>query len=97
MEVMDDLINSGIDGLNPIEVVAGMDIKKIREKYGNKIFLAGGIDMSQLISLKEPEEVREVCIETIKIAYPGYFLGYTTELDNSAKLENIIVMYAIAN
>jgi len=97
MEVMDDLINSGIDGLNPIEVVAGMDIKKIREKYGNKIFLAGGIDMSQLIALKEPEEVREVCIETIKIAYPGYFLGSTTELDNSAKLENIIVMYEIAN
>jgi len=97
MGVLDDLIETGIDGLNPIEIVAGMDIKKIKEKYGNKIFLTGGIDMSQLLSLGEPEEVREVCIETIKTAYPGYFLGSTTELDNSAKLENIIVMYEIAN
>ncbi len=97
MDVLDDLIEAGIDGLNPIEIIAGMDIKKIKEKYGNKIFLAGGIDMSQLLSLKDTEEVREVCINTIKIAYPGYFLGSTTEIDNSAKLENVIVMYQIAN
>ncbi|MGC8976264.1 MAG: uroporphyrinogen decarboxylase family protein [Candidatus Ratteibacteria bacterium] len=97
MEVLDDLIQTGIDGLNPIEIVAGMDIKKIKEKYGNKIFLAGGIDMSQLLSLKTPEEVKEKCIETIKICYPGYFIGSTTELDNSVKLENVIAMYEIAN
>ncbi|HOK57332.1 MAG TPA: uroporphyrinogen decarboxylase family protein [bacterium] len=97
MEVLDDLIETGIDGLNPIEIVAGMDIKKIKEKYGNKIFLTGGIDMSQLLSLKTTEEVKEKCIETIKICYPGYFIGSTTEIDNSVKLENIIVMYEIAN
>ncbi len=51
MDVMDDLIEAGIDGLNPIETVAGMSIKEIREKYGNKIFLAGGIDMSQMLDL----------------------------------------------
>jgi len=97
MEVLDDLIETGIDGLNPIEIVAGMDIKKIKEEYGNKIFLTGGIDMSQLLSLKTPEEVKEKCIETIKICYPGYFIGSTTEIDNSVKLENIIAMYEIAN
>ena len=51
--------------------------------------------MSQLLSLGEPDEVKEVCREAIKIAYPGYFIGSTTELDNSAKLENIIAMYEV--
>ncbi|MCM8786342.1 MAG: hypothetical protein NC827_00610 [Candidatus Omnitrophica bacterium] len=97
MEVLDDLIETGIDGLNPIEIVAGMDIKKIKEKYGKKIFLTGGIDMSQLLSLKTPEEVKEICKETIKIAYPGYFIGSTTEIDNSVKLENVIAMFEIAS
>ncbi|MGQ9629243.1 MAG: hypothetical protein ACUVXI_02880 [bacterium] len=96
MEVIDDLIEAGIDGLNPIETVAGMSLKEIRERYGNKLFLAGGIDMSQLLSNGTPEEVREVCRQAILDAYPGFFMGSTTEADNSCKLENLIAMYEVA-
>jgi hypothetical protein len=96
MEVMDDLIETGIDGLNPIETLAGMSLKEIRERYGHKLFLAGGIDMSQLMSYGTPEEVRHVCREAIRDAYPGFFMGSTTETDNSCKLENIIAMYEVA-
>ncbi|HOK80446.1 MAG TPA: uroporphyrinogen decarboxylase family protein [bacterium] len=97
MDVMDDLIEAGIDGLNPIETVAGMSIKEIREKYGNKIFLAGGIDMSQLLAFGDTEQVKEHCRKTIKEAGPGYFIGSTTELDNSTKLENIIALYEVVH
>lgn len=96
MEVMDDLIEAGIDGLNPIETVAGMSLKEIRKKYGNKIFLAGGIDMSQLLSNGTPEEVREVCRLAIRDAYPGFFMGSTTEADNSCKADNLVAMYEVA-
>ena len=96
MEIMDDLIEAGIDGLNPIETVAGMNVKEVRDKYGNKLFLAGGIDMSQLLSNGTPNEVREVCQQAIRDAYPGYFMGSTTEADNSCRLENLIAMYEVA-
>ena len=96
MDVMDDLIESGIDGLNPVETIAGMNLKEIREKYGNTLFLTGGIDMSQLLSHGTPDEVREVCKQAIKDACPGYFIGSTTEVDNSCKLENLVVMYGVA-
>jgi hypothetical protein len=96
MEILDDLIEAGIDGLNPIETVAGMDLKEIREKYGKKLFLAGGIDMSQLLSNGSPEEVRVVCGKAIEDAYPGYFMGSTTEADNSCRLENLQVMHEVA-
>ena len=96
MEVMEDLIESGIDGLNPIETVAGMELKEIREKYGHRLFLAGGIDMSQLLSNGSPDEVREVCRQAIRDAYPGYFMGSTTEADNSCRLENLQAMFEVA-
>lgn len=96
MEVMDDLVETGIDGLNPVETVAGMSLKEVRKKYGNRLFIAGGIDMSQLLSNGTPDEVRAVCRQAIRDAYPGYFTGSTTEADNSCRLENLIAMYEVA-
>ena len=96
MEVMEDLIEAGIDGLNPVETVAGMDLKEVRETYGNRVFIAGGIDMSQLLSNGTPDEVREVCRQAVRDAYPGYFMGSTTEADNSCRLENLLAMYEVA-
>ena len=96
MEVMDDLVEVGIDGLNPIETVAGMDLKEVKQQYGDRLFLAGGIDMSQLMSRGSPDEVREVCRQAIRDAYPGYFIGSTTEADNSCRLENILAMVQVA-
>lgn len=96
MDIIPDLIETGIDGLNPIETMAGMDLREIKRLYGNRIFIAGGIDMSQLLSNGRPEEVRRVCQEAIDIASPGYFIGSTTELDNGSKLENILAMLETA-
>ena len=96
MQVLDDLIEAGIDGLNPIETVAGMSLGEVREKVGNKLFLAGGIDMSQLLSNGTPDEVRAVCRQAIRDAYPGFLMGSTTEADNSCKLENLLAMYEVA-
>ena len=96
MKVTGDLIAAGIDGLNPIETVAGMDLREVREAYGDQLFIAGGIDMSQLLANGTPDEVREVCRQAIRDAYPGYFMGSTTEADNSCRLENLIAMYEVA-
>lgn len=96
MEVMEDIIEAGSDGINPLETVAGMSVKEVKERYGDRIFLTGGIDMSQLLSNGTPDEVREVCRQAIRDARPGYFIGSTTELDNSVRLENVLAMYEVA-
>ena len=94
MEVMPDLIAAGIDGINPIETVAGMDVGEVYRRYGDKIFLTGGIDMSQLLSNGTPDEVRTVCRQAVTDAPSGYFMGSTTEIDNSSRLENVLAMIA---
>ncbi|HGE69587.1 TPA: hypothetical protein ENX78_02050 [Candidatus Poribacteria bacterium] len=96
MEIMPDLIETGIDGINPIEIVAGMDVGEVYRLYHDKIFLTGGIDMSQLLSNGTPDQVREVCKKTISEAPTGYFMGSTTELDNSSRLENILAMIEVS-
>ncbi|MDD2707982.1 MAG: uroporphyrinogen decarboxylase family protein [Verrucomicrobiae bacterium] len=92
MEVMPDLIACGIDGLNPVEITAGMDVGEMYRLHGNKIVLTRGIDMSQLLSNGSPDEVREVCRKARADAPRGYFMGSTSEIDASARMENVLAM-----
>lgn len=41
---IDDIIDIGVDILNPLEVKAGMNPQIIKEKYGDKLTLHGGIN-----------------------------------------------------
>ncbi len=94
--VLDDLVAAGIDGLNPLEVMAGMTVAAVRQRYP-RLFLTGGIDVSQLLALGTPEEVRAACRQAIAAAGGrGYFLGSTTELHWEVRLENAIAMFETA-
>jgi len=91
--VLDDLVGAGIDGINPLEVLAGMTVEGVREAYPDLI-LTGGVDVSQLLPLGTPEEVREACLHNIAASDGrGYLMGSSTELHWGVKLENAIAMY----
>ncbi len=95
--VMDDLAAAGIDGLNPLEVLAGMTVKEVRARYP-RLFLTGGIDVSQLLPFGSPAEVRAVCRQTIADADGlGYFLGSSTELHWDVPLENARAMFEVGS
>ena len=94
--VPDDLVAAGIDGLNPLEVLAGMTVKEVRECYPD-LFLTGGVDVSQLLPFGTPEEVREACRQSIADTNGrGYLLGSSAELHWDVKLENAIAMFETA-
>ena len=44
MDRIDDLIEIGVDALNPLEVKAGMKPLLLKEKYGDKLVFHGGIN-----------------------------------------------------
>ena len=94
--VMDDLVEAGIDGLNPVEVAAGMTVREVRERYPH-LFLTGGVDVSQLLPLGTPEEVRAASRENIAATDGvGYFLGSTTELHWEIPTDNMLAMFEVA-
>jgi len=44
MSILDQIVEAGFDGLNPMEVAAGNDIFKAAEDYGDKLVFVGGFD-----------------------------------------------------
>ena len=42
MTLLPDIVATGVDALNPLEVKAGMDVLKIKQEYGDRIVLHGG-------------------------------------------------------
>lgn len=89
--ILDDLVEAGIDGLNPIEVLAGMDVGEIHRRYPH-IFMAGGIDVSQLLPFGKPQEVRDAVKRALEAAGGRIMIGSSTELNHDVPLENFLAM-----
>ena len=89
--ILDGLAEAGIDGLNPIEVLAGMDVADIHRRHPH-LFLAGGIDVSQLLPYGTPEEVKEAVHRAIDAAEGRIMIGSTTELHNGVPLANYLAL-----
>jgi len=94
MSILDDLNDAGVDGLNPLEIAAGMDIKEIKERFGRNFIICGGIDVSKLMPYGTKDEVITATKELINIAGKDYglCLGSSTELGNDIPLENVRAM-----
>ena len=91
MSVLDGLVEAGIDGLNPIEVLAGMDLGTIHRRHPH-LFLAGGIDVSELLPHGTPAMVRDVVKRAIEDAGGRLLVGSSTELHEAVPLENFLAM-----
>jgi uroporphyrinogen decarboxylase len=94
MGILDMIVAAGIDALNPLEPVAGMDIGLIKQRYGGRIAIIGNIDCGYLLSQAGVEEVRRVTRETIAAAAPGggYCLSSSNSIHSSVKPENFMAM-----
>lgn len=95
MPILDDLAACGIDGLNPIEVCSGMDIREIHRRYPHLI-LVGGIDVSQLLPFGTPQEVRDAVVRAIEDAEGRIMIGSSTELQYTVPLANFLAMWETA-
>ena len=89
--ILDDLVEAGIDGLNPIEILADMNVGEIHRRYPH-LFLAGGIDVSHLLPYGSSQEVKDVVRKTIDAAEGRIMIGSSTELHDGVPLDNFIAM-----
>lgn len=89
--ILDDLVAAGIDGLNPIEVLAGMDVGVIHRRHPH-LFMAGGIDVSQLLPFGTPRQVRDAVRKAIDDAEGRIMIGSSTELNEDVPLANFLAL-----
>ena len=89
--LLDGLVEAGIDGLNPMEVLAGMDVGEVHRRYPH-LFMAGAIDVSQLLPHGTPGQVRDAVNAALDAAEGRLMVGSTTELNNEVPLENYLAL-----
>lgn len=87
MSLVDDIVDAGVDALNPLEVKAGMDSVLLKQIYGDRFVLHGGIN-----AVLWPE--RDRIIEEIDRVVPvlkengGYIFSSDHSIPNNVSLEN---------
>ncbi len=95
-----DLIELGVDAINPVQVGAtGMDdTRRLKAMYGRDLTFWGGIDTQRTLPFGTPEEVRaEVRRRTEDLAGNGGFvLAAVHNIRPEVKPENICAMYEAA-
>jgi len=89
--ILDQLVEAGIDGLNPIEVTAGMDVGDIHRRHPH-LFMCGGIDVSQLLPFGTAQQVADATRRAIDEAEGRIMIGSSTELHNDVPLANFLAM-----
>jgi len=69
------LVKAKLDMLNPVGPTDNMDLKSLKEKYGEKLCFLGGL--SKHIGLMSLDELKEHLIDRIRTGAPGggYILG----------------------
>jgi len=89
--ILDNLVEAGIDGLNPIEIMAGMDVGEIHRRYPH-LFMTGGIDISELLPFGKPAAIRDAVKKAIADAEGRLMVGSSSELNNVVPLNNYLAM-----
>lgn len=96
---IDDLIEIGVDILNPIEpAVKGMDPSLLKESFGGKLTFHGAISQQQVLSRGTPDQVREEVKRRIRELGRGggYILAAAQTIVPEVPAENIIEMFRTA-
>lgn len=78
--LLPDMIESGIDCLQAMEVKAGMDLVKLHQKYGDKLSFMGGIDVRALYS-NDKTQIDQELEKKIPQVKEGF--GYVLHSDHS--------------
>ncbi len=93
--LIDDLIEIGVDILDPLQAAAdGMEPQAIKDAYGDRICLHGGICTQYLLPNGTPDQVREEVRRRVGIlgAAGGYILAPCHVLQTDVPTENILAM-----
>lgn len=92
--IMDMIVDSGIDCLDPIDPVAGMDLGEVKAKYGHRIALKGNVDCADLMTFGTPEETAEATKVALRAGMPGggFILSSSNSIHSGVKPENYVAM-----
>lgn len=94
-ELIPELIEVGVDVLNPIQVKAArMEPQGLKDKFGDKLSFCGGLDIQDLLPNGSPDEVKAEAKRLISILGNdgGYIASAAHAVQADTSVENILAM-----
>src|SRR5690606_3366940 len=82
-----ELVDIGLDALNPLEVKAGMDPIQLKKKFGNDLVFHGGINAVLWDDVEAIEAEMRKVIPVMKES-GGYIFSSDHSVPSSVSLEN---------
>ncbi len=99
-EYIPDLIENGVDILNPVQISArNMDPVILKARFGDKLtFWGGGIDAQHVLPFATPDRVRAEVAKNIRIFKPrgGYVFSNVHNIQAGVPPENVVAFYDAA-
>lgn len=94
--LLDDLVEIGVQILNPIQTSTGGlgDLPRLKQRYGKNLCFCGAIDTHRILPFGTPEEVRQEVRRAIAILGPGggYMVASVHSMMSDVPPENILAM-----
>jgi uroporphyrinogen decarboxylase len=96
VDVIDDLIEIGVDILNPVQTSAGKmaDLPALKARYGDRLTFCGAVDTHHVLPNGTPEEVDAEVKRVIDILGPGggYLVASVHTIINDVPAENVLAL-----
>ena len=96
MPLLADMVDAGINAYQGIDVIAGMNLKEVKEKYGDRICLVGNVDprIIEYGTTADVEKEVERCLR--EGGKEGYVLSASANISINTNAENFIHMVEYA-
>lgn len=93
--IIPNLVSCGIDALEPIQKVVGMETDELKRDFGQKLCFQGGVDTQHILPHGIPEEVFAETTRVIRSLYKdgGYILCGSQAFEGDVPPENICALY----
>lgn len=94
MPILDMILDTDIDCIDPIDPIAGMDLAYMKQTYGDRFAIKGNVDCAQTLTFGSVQDVIEETKRCIDIASSGsgYILSSSNSIHSKVKPENYKAM-----
>lgn len=96
--IIPNLVRCGIDALEPIQKVAGMEADSLKRDFGKELCFQGGVDTQHILPFGTPQEVFDETTRIIRELHKdgkegGYILCGSQDFGGDVPPENIVALY----
>lgn len=97
MPILEYMVETGVDAIEPLDPLGGVNIEEVKERVGDKVCLKGGINTLTLLA-GTPEDIMQEAKYCIEKAGKdgGYILGSGDDIPVEAPVENVKAMVRAA-